>query len=80
MGINLLIADVLKNLAVPDISDSTVPIWNKHSKNYFELLFAFAQSNLHDNAVIYIVHSSKPKVLLNLCNWAFTFGFEQVHD
>ena len=79
-GINLLIVDVLENLLVPGISNSTVFTWNMRLENYFELLFAFAQSNLHDNVVIIFIHSSEPKVLLNLHEWAFIFGFEEICD
>ena len=54
-GIDLLFADVPENLLVPTISASAsdVPSWNKRSETYFEVLFAFASANLHDNGVLY---------------------------
>ena len=79
-SIDLLIVDVPQNLPVPGISDSSVLAWNKHSDNYFELVFYFAQSILHDDAVVLFIHSSKPGVLKELCKWAFTYGFEQICD
>ena len=48
------------------VSDSAIPSWNIRSDNYFEALFSFAQSNLHDDAVILIIHSAEPQVLRDL--------------
>ena len=65
---------------MPGVSDSAIPSWNIQSDNYFEALFSFAQSNLHDDAVILIIHSAKPQVLKDLREWAFEFGYDQVRD
>ena len=72
--------DAPKNLSVPGVSDSAIPSWNIRSDNYFEALFSFAQSNLHDDAVVLIIHSAKPQVLKDLREWAFEFGYDQVRD
>ena len=48
---------------MPGVCDSAIPTWNISSDNYFETLFSFAQSNLHDDAVILIIHSAEPQVL-----------------
>jgi hypothetical protein len=76
-SIDLLFADVLENLRVPSISASSldVPNWNKRSSNYFEVLFAFASANLHDNGVLVFAHSADPKVSSFIHNWAHTEDF-----
>ena len=62
------------------LSDSAIPSWNIRLDNYFEALFSFAQSNLHDDAVILIIHSAEPQVLRDLREWAFEFGYDQVRN
>ena len=62
------------------VPDSAIPSWNIWSDNYFEALFIFAQSNLHDDAVILIIHFVEPQVLKDLREWAFKFGYDQVRD
>ena len=44
---------------MPGVSDSAIPTWNIRSDNYFEALFSFAQSNLHDDAVIIVKESKR---------------------
>ena len=61
---------------MPGVSDSAIPSWNIRSDTYFEALFSFAQSNLHDDAVILIIHSAEPQVLRDLREWAFEFGYD----
>jgi hypothetical protein len=53
-GLDLLFADVPENLRVPILSSSSsdVPQWNKCSPIYFEVFFAFANANLHDDSVL----------------------------
>ena len=63
---------------MPGVSDSAIPSWNTRLDNYLEALFSFAQSNLHDDAVILIIHSAEPQVLRDLREWAFEFGYDQV--
>ena len=65
---------------MPGVSDSAIPSWNIRSDNYFKALFSFVQSNLHDDAVILIIHSAEPQVLRDLREWAFEFGYDQVRD
>jgi hypothetical protein len=79
-GINLIIADVLENLLVPLVSNSMVPEWNKRLEGYFEYLFSFAPANLHDDAVLLVIHPNDPALLLDLRNWAYTFDFELLRD
>ena len=81
-GIDLLFADVPKNLLVPTISASAsdVPSWNKRSETYFEVLFAFASANLHDNGVLVFAHSADPEVSRSIHNWAHTEDFYVAED
>ena len=65
---------------MPGVFDSAVPSWNMHSDNYFEALFTFAHSNLHDDEVIIIIHSTEPQVLKDLREWTFKYGYKQVRD
>ena len=79
-GIDLLIADVLENLLVPVVSSSAIPDWNRRLEDYFEVLFTFAATHLHDDAVLLVIHPNDPVVAHALRNWAFTFDFELVQD
>jgi hypothetical protein len=73
-GIDLLFRDVPENLRVPSISASSfdVPLWNKRSSTYFEVLFAFANANLHDDGVIVFAHATDLEVSTSIHNWAHT--------
>ena len=73
-GIDLIFADVPENLRVPGISASSsdVPLRNIRSDNYFEVLFAFANANLHDNGVLVFAHAADPEVSRLIHNWAHT--------
>jgi hypothetical protein len=81
-GIDLLFADVPENLRVPGISSSSsdIPQWNKRSSTYFEVLFAFATANLHDDGVIVFAHSADPDVSREIYNWAHTEDFYVAED
>jgi hypothetical protein len=81
-GIDLLFADILENLRVPGISASLsdVPPWNKRSSTYFEVLFAFATANLHDDGVLVFAHAVDPEVSREIHNWAHTETFYVVED
>ena len=76
-GIDLLFADVPENLRVPGISasPSDVPLWNKRSSSYFEVLFAFADANLHDDGVLVLAHPADYEVNKEIHNWAHTEKF-----
>jgi hypothetical protein len=76
-GIDLLFADVPENLRVPGISasPSDVPLWNKRSSSYFEVLFAFADANLHDDGVLVLAHPADYEVNSEIHNWAHTEKF-----
>ena len=79
-GIDLLIADVPEDLPVPVVSSSAIPDWNRRSKDYFKVLFTFAATHLHDDAVLLIIHSNNPAINHALRNWSFTLVFELVQD
>ena len=80
--IDLLFANVPKNLCVPSISASSsdVPQWNKCSSTYFEVLFAFENANLHDNGVLVFAHADDPDVSRSIHNWAHTEELYVVED
>ena len=82
IGLDLLFADVPKNLRVPAISSSSsdVPQWNKRSSTYFEVLFAFANANLHDDGVLVFAHAADPDVSRSIHNWAHTEDFYVAED
>ena len=61
-------------------SSSDVPQWNKRSSTYFEVLFAFASANLHDNGVLVLAHSADPEVSSSIHNWAHTEEFYVAED
>ena len=76
MGIDLLFVDVPKNLRVPRISTSSdFPTWNKRSTSYFEVLFVFTNTNLHDNSVIVFTHTVDPNVSWSIHNWVHMKDF-----
>lgn len=81
-GIDLLFADVPENLRVPNISASLsdIPRWNKRSSSYFEVLFAFANANLHDDGVLVFAHAADPEVSSSIYNWAHTEEFYVAED
>jgi hypothetical protein len=73
---------VPENLHVPGISASSsdVPKWNMRSSSYFEVLFAFAKANLHDDGVLVFSHTADPDVSREIHNWAHTDEFYVVED
>jgi hypothetical protein len=81
-GIDLLFADVQENLRVPGISASSsdVPQWNIRPATYFEVLFAFANANLHDDGVLVFAHAADPEVFISIHNWAHTEEFYVAED
>lgn len=81
-GLDLLFADVPENLPVPKISSSLsdIPPWNKRASSYFNVLFDFATSILHDNGVLVLVHAAASDVTREVYNWAHTFDFHVAED
>ena len=81
-GLDLLFADVLENLRVQGISSSSsdVPQWNKRASTYFEVFFAFANANLHDDDVFVFLHAADPDVSRSIHNWAHTEDFYFAED
>jgi hypothetical protein len=73
---------VPENLRVPGISASSsdVPLWNTRSSTYFEVLFAFANANLHDDGVLVFAHAADPEVSRSIHNWAHTMDFYVAED
>ena len=67
---------------MPPISaaPSDVPQWNKRTETYFEVLFALASANLHDNGVHVFAHSVDPEVSKSIHNWAHTEDFYGAED
>ena len=82
MDIEFLFVDVPKNLRMLRISTSPsdIPAWNKRSSTYFEVMFAFANANLHDDGVLIFVHTSDPEVSRSIHNWAYTKEFYVAED
>jgi len=78
-GLDLLFADIPENLPVPNIS-TDVPAWNKLPDSYFECLFAFANSNLHDDGVLVLVHCASPSFAKSIYDWANTYEFYIAED
>ena len=80
--IDLLFADVPENLRVPIISASSsdVPQWNNRSSTYFEVCFAFATANLHDNGVLVLAHAADSEVSRSIHNWAHREDFYVAED
>jgi hypothetical protein len=81
-GIDLLFEDVPENLRVSSISASLSDVshWNKRASNYFEVLFAFASANLHDDGVFVFVHAANLEVSRSIQNWAHTEKFYIAKD
>ena len=54
--------------------------WNKRYSTYFEVLFAFANANLHNNGVLVFAHAADLDVSISIHNWAHTEEFYVVED
>jgi len=50
------------------------------SSSYFEVLFAFAKANLHDDGVLVFSHAADPDVSREIHNWAHTDEFYVAED
>ena len=70
-GLDLIFADIIENLPVPNIF-TEVPAWNKLHESYYECLFAFAKSNLYDHGVIVFAHCVSASVSRLIFDWAHT--------
>ena len=57
-----------------------VPQWNTRSSTYFEVLFAFAHANLHDDGVLVFAHIFDPDMSRLIHNWAHTEEFYVAKD
>ena len=47
---------------------------------YFEVLFAFASANIHDNGVLIFAHAAHPEVSRSIHNWAHMEEFYIAKD
>ena len=67
---------------MPGISASRldVPPWNKRSSTYFEVFFAFANANLHDDDILVFSHAADLEVSREIHNWAHTEEFYVAED
>ena len=67
---------------MPNISASSkdIPQWNKRFFSYFEVLFAFANANLHDVGVLVVAHAVDLEVFRLIHNWAHTEEFYVAED
>jgi hypothetical protein len=50
------------------------------SSSYFEVLFAFAKANLHDDGVLVFAYAAEPEVSREIHNWAHTEEFYVAED
>lgn len=75
--IDLLFADVPNNLRVLRISTSFLDVhaWYKRFVTYFEVLFAFANTNLHNDGIIVFAHAADRDVSRSIHNWAHREDF-----
>ena len=78
-GLNLLFANIPKNLPVSNIS-TDVPVWNKLHASYYECLYAFAKSNLYDHGVFVFAHCENASVSRLIFDWAHTYDFYVAKD
>jgi hypothetical protein len=76
-GVDLVIIDIRDNLPIPELSNppSFVPEWNKRKKGFLEVLFDFANSNLHDNGAILLFFSDDLDVKADLKGLMSAYGF-----
>jgi hypothetical protein len=73
---------VLGILRVPNISASSTDVhsWNKRSSTYFEVLFAFANANFHNDGVLVFAHATAPEVSRSIHNLVHTKEFYVADD
>lgn len=71
-----------ENMRVPRISASSLDVlaWNKRFGTYFEVLFAFANANLHDDDVIIFTHATGHDVSKSIHKWTHTEDLYIVED
>jgi hypothetical protein len=67
-GVDLVIVDIPDDLLILELSSppSFVPEWIKRKKGFLEVLFDFANSNLHDNGAILLFFSNDLDVKADL--------------
>jgi hypothetical protein len=63
--VDLIIADVPKDLPVPTISNpsTSIPVWNELPTNFLESLFDFASEYLQDNGALILIHAAEIPLL-----------------
>lgn len=82
MGLDLLFADAPKNLRVPRIltSRKDVPLWNMCHASYFEVIFAIANTNLHNDDVYIFAHTVYPNISMHIHSWAHMEDYYVAED
>ena len=61
-------------------SSSDVSQRNKRFSTYFEVLFAFANANLHDDGVLVLAHAVDPEFSRSIHNWTHIEKFYVAED
>jgi hypothetical protein len=76
-SVDLVNIDISDDLPIPELSSppSFVPEWNKRKKGFLEVLFDFANSNLHDNGAILFFFSDDLDVKADLKGLMSAYGF-----
>jgi hypothetical protein len=76
-SVDLVNIDISDDLPIPELSSppSFVPEWNKRKKGFLEVLFDFANSNLHDNGAILLFFSDDLDVKVDLKGLMSAYGF-----
>lgn len=81
-GLDLMIADIPENLPVPGISvpSSAIPSWNFRPEKYVDTIFEFADSYIHDNAALLLLHANDRDLQLEIEECAMTYDFKLLFD
>jgi hypothetical protein len=75
----LIIADIPENLPVPGIS-TTVPNWNKRVDNYVEYVFEMADTFLHDDGALVVIHCDDRDLMKEIDEAADQYDMKQLMD
>lgn len=80
--VNLVIADILEGLHVPEISNPpfSIPFWNAKSLKYFFVTFPLSMLYLHDDDDLLIFYPKDSKWTKELSSWFFIYNFKVGHE
>jgi hypothetical protein len=75
--LDLILADIPEGLPVPGISipPSSIPAWNKESKEWLQPVFDFANEHLHDDGAIILFHPFRMSTKSNILGYCKSYGF-----